>query len=1026
MPGNSGISESSFSTSSAADLALPITALPADTPLAATLANLADSPSHAVLAEQNGEIIGILTERSALALGLDLPSQPAEQRLSDVCRQPVLWADAADNYVDVYERMLRHGVRHAVVRGADGTMIGLLSESAILGRMGIEHFAHLDAIDQIMTPRLTTVAPGTSVLDCADLMREEHIGCVVVVSEAQAALGILTIRDVTRMLVARSALHTLPVAEVMSAPVIQLTADRPVFEAARLMSSRGIRHVLVTHDDKPCGIVSEHDIVRCLEHRYVDVLRRVIHRQADELEAHRQCHAQTNVLDQLLSRSQALGLCLLESSGEVGFVNAPARTLLKLEADAPVTRLAELFKHSSEADRAAILASTRASPAGSPVSIKVDHCNIMVQTQPFAINAAGHVQTHLLILVDESVAKEAGELLGFSRHAFGTMSLPMMWADANGSISLCNAAFKQLTGCQAADATRNLHQIFEHADALLAESDNNDALRMQRQLIRADGEKLPVEVFFSKMHFLGSHYLGGFIIDLSDQQAMEQALHDTEQRLDALLATSPDFIAVKDPDGCWQTANAAGLHMYGLSQSDWKGKTNLQLAARAGGAMQDILSRCNNTDQLAWSRLESIRYIEEIPHTDQPGLRSLDMIKTPIVDEQKRPKALIVVGRDITERMRAESSRRESDERLHSALAGMDDLMLISDCAGEIQDHYPKPAPPRFQLPSPELSGLHVTNLLPPEAVTLFHAAHEKLHSGLGIQQFDYLVKVSEQEHWFNVRMSRHRLADAGRKGMTLMIRDITASRKTAEQLERLKATMEDRVDERTDELKNALDELESFSYSLSHDLRAPLRAIDGFGRLLEQNMAGQLNDVNREYLERIQAAVDRMSGLIDDMLDLARLSRKPVERQSVDITQMARRVFSDLSERDPERAVTWDIARNLHANADPILIQSVLDNLLGNAWKFSRRVDSAHIKVFSEQRDGQNWFVVQDNGAGFDMAYADKLFKPFQRLHSPRDFDGTGVGLATVQRIVSRHGGRIEAESVETQGATFRFSLGQ
>jgi signal transduction histidine kinase len=204
------------------------------------------------------------------------------------------------------------------------------------------------------------------------------------------------------------------------------------------------------------------------------------------------------------------------------------------------------------------------------------------------------------------------------------------------------------------------------------------------------------------------------------------------------------------------------------------------------------------------------------------------------------------------------------------------------------------------------------------------------------------------------------------------------------------------------------------------------LRAIDGFGRLLEQNMASQLNDVNREYLTRIQAAVGRMGGLIDDMLDLARLSRKPVDRQPVNISRMARQVFADLSERDPERTVTWDIEPDLHAEADPILIQSVLDNLLGNAWKFSRRVDAANIKVLSEQRDGRQWFVVQDNGAGFDMAYADKLFKPFQRLHSPRDFDGTGVGLATVQRIISRHGGQIEAESIEGQGAQFRFYLSQ
>ncbi|TVT74702.1 MAG: CBS domain-containing protein [Denitromonas halophila] len=1028
MPASRRIGHSPFATSSAAELALPITALAADTPLPAALANLASSASHAVLAERHGEIIGILTERSALALGLELTSrnQPTAQRLADVCQHPVLWAKADENYVDVYERMLRHGMRHAIVRGTDGEMIGLLSESAILGRMGIEHFAHLDAIDQVMTPRLTTVTPGMSVRDCADLMRKEHIGCVVVASGADMPLGILTTRDITRLLVKRDALHTVQVAEVMTSPVIQLTADRPVFEAARLMSSHGIRHVIITRGDALCGVVSEHDIVRCLEHRYVDVLRRVIHRQADELEAHRQVHAHNNVLDQLLSHSQALGLCLVEADGQVDFVNAAARALLQLAPAQPAGRLDDVLQHATDEARAAIAALIHTTPPAAPVSIPLGERQLMVQAQPFATHAQSDALSHLLILIDESVAKEAGELLGFSRHAFGTMALPMMWADTEGTISLSNAAFKRLAGCEGADTALSLDQLFDPADTLRAPPDDSDALRVQCQLIRADGQKIPVELFFNKMHFLGKHYLGGFIIDLTVQDAIEQALHESEQRLDTLLATSPDFIAVKDAAGRWQMANSAGLHMYGLNQTDWKGKTNSQLAAHAGGPMQDILSRCNNTDKLAWSRRESIRYIEEIPHTDAPGLRSLDMIKTPILDAHQQPKALMVIGRDITERMRAESSRRESDERLHGALSGMDDLMLITNCEGQIQDHYPKPAPQRFQFPSPELTGLDVSTLLPSEALAHFDAAHEKLRSGLGIQQFDYAVEVGEQTHWFNVRVSRHRLANGGQNGMTLMIRDITASRKTAEQLDRLKATMEDHVDARTGELKNALDELESFSYSLSHDLRAPLRAIDGFGRLLGQNMPGQLNEVNREYLERIQSAVDRMGGLIDDMLDLARLSRKPVERQPVDISQMARRVVTDLSERDPERAVTWDIARDLRANADPILMQSVLDNLLSNAWKFSRRVDAAHIKVFSEQRDGQHWFVVEDNGAGFDMAYADKLFKPFQRLHSPRDFDGTGVGLATVQRIVTRHGGRIEAQSGEKPGATFRFCLGE
>lgn len=1008
--------------SSARDLAQPIVALPDDTPVSSALASLADSTSHAVLALRQGEIVGILTERSALTLGLS--GDNAQQRLGDVCQHAVLWAEADDNYVEVYERMLSRGMRHAIIHNPDGTLAGLLSESAILGRLGIEHFAHLDAIEQIMTPRPTTVAPGTSVHDSAELMRREHIGCVVVLTESGTPRGILTTRDVTRLMASHPALHTVTVAEVMSHPVHRLEADRPVFEAARLMATCAIRHVVITRNGQLCGIVSEHDIVRCLEHRYVDVLRRVIHHQADELDAHRQIRAQTNMLDQLLSRSQELGLCLVDAADRVGFINPPARALLGLAADTAIPSLAEAIAALAEPDRQQFRAVAHASQGAAPLSLCVDGRRIMVRAQRFVTDEHGDALSHLFILIDESIANEAGELLGFSRHAFGAMALPMVWADAAGQVAMSNIAFDHLVGRPDGQPAGPLHDLIEDTDTLFA-SEQPPALRIRRTLRRTDGQRIPVELFFSRMSFLGKPYVGGFIVDLSQQQAIEQALQDTEQRLTAVLETSPDFIALKDRDGRWQMANPAGLRMYGLSRVDWRGCTNAELAAQADGEMQDIIARCTNTDTLAWSHRESIRYIEEIPHTDAPGTRSLDMIKTPLLGSDGQPTALMVIGRDITERVRAERARRESDGHLHNALAGMDDLMLIASCHGEVLDHYPKPAPRRFQLPDAPLVGTRISSLLPPDAVLQFDAAHQKLRNGLGVQSFDYAASADDQCHWFNVRMSRHRHTDGGKGGVTLMIRDITTSRQTADQLERLKATMEEQVDARTVELQSALEELEAFSYSLSHDLRAPLRAIEGFGRLLSESLSGHLNDASRDYLNRIHGAVDRMSGLIDDMLELARLSRKPVERQSVDISQMARRVLSDLSERDPERTVSWDIENNLRAEADPILLQSVLDNLLSNAWKFTRRNAAARIKVFAELRDGRPWFVVEDNGAGFDMAYADKLFKPFQRLHSPREFDGTGVGLATVQRIVSRHGGRIEAVGIAHQGATFSFSLG-
>jgi signal transduction histidine kinase len=230
---------------------------------------------------------------------------------------------------------------------------------------------------------------------------------------------------------------------------------------------------------------------------------------------------------------------------------------------------------------------------------------------------------------------------------------------------------------------------------------------------------------------------------------------------------------------------------------------------------------------------------------------------------------------------------------------------------------------------------------------------------------------------------------------------------------------------ESADKLAEANRELEAFSYSVSHDLRAPLRGIDGFSKALLTDYAGVLDDQGRRYLERIRAGTTRMGQLIDDLLELSRITRAAMSRQRVDLASITRRILSDLAIRDPERHVDARVPDELVGDGDPRLLMVLLENLLGNAWKFTSKRAAAHIEVGSELRDGKTVFFVRDDGAGFDMAYASKLFAPFQRLHSAAEFHGTGVGLATVERVVSRHGGRIWAESAPNQGATFFFTLG-
>jgi PAS domain S-box-containing protein len=255
---------------------------------------------------------------------------------------------------------------------------------------------------------------------------------------------------------------------------------------------------------------------------------------------------------------------------------------------------------------------------------------------------------------------------------------------------------------------------------------------------------------------------------------------------------------------------------------------------------------------------------------------------------------------------------------------------------------------------------------------------------------------------------------------------DFTGRREAEDAVRRLNADLEARVTERTAQLEVALRELEAFSYSVSHDLRAPLRAIDGFAQALAEELPPDLPNGHRHYLQRVRAAAQRMGSLIDDLLQLSRVSRHELSHVAVDLSTLAREIESELRRAQPGRQVTFSVAPGMVARGDPHLLRTALDNLLGNAWKYTSKHSSAHIAFGAERIDGERVFVLRDDGAGFDPAYADKLFGAFQRLHAPGEFEGTGIGLATVQRIVQRHHGRIWAEGAVERGATFYFTLAE
>ena len=393
-----------------------------------------------------------------------------------------------------------------------------------------------------------------------------------------------------------------------------------------------------------------------------------------------------------------------------------------------------------------------------------------------------------------------------------------------------------------------------------------------------------------------------------------------------------------------------------------------------------------------------------------------------IRDAAGAPDYLIAVVQDISARKTTEQRLLDTERLLNQAhqLAGLSswqaDLKALRFMTLSGSHRV-------LGLPRDDMSADEMTALTHPDDRARVEAAWIDSIKRNTPYNIDYRMNIGGEMRWVSVRAEFERDARGHALRAIGVTHDITARKQGELQIRQLNASLEQRIAERTQALRDAYAELESYSYAVAHDLRSPLRIINGFAAALREDNPG-LDAASDAHLQRIMDASSKMGALIDGLLHLSQFSHGDVAREPVDLSAVATRLLRELAAAEPQRRVAWSVQPGLTALADPALVEALLQNLLHNAWKYTAQRDEAHIRVGQRENGGRREFVVSDDGAGFDMARAAKLFQPFQRLHRPGEFAGLGIGLATVRRIVQRHGGEIHAEAAPGQGATFRFTL--
>jgi PAS domain S-box-containing protein len=545
--------------------------------------------------------------------------------------------------------------------------------------------------------------------------------------------------------------------------------------------------------------------------------------------------------------------------------------------------------------------------------------------------------------------------------------------------------------------------------------------RIELTALHRDGREFPVELEISANRIPEGYFFGGFIRDISERLRVEQVLRESEAGLRRAQVVAKLAHVVTLPDGSFESfseslAQLVGAPSASSPRSLWTWVEMIHAddrarvvatskASKRDGKRADFSYRLVRRD----GSFVDVRQVNE-PMPDAPGAP---------------PGRWFSTIQDITEEKRSAADLVESDRRFKGMLANIQLVSIMLDREARItycNEYMLRLTGWRLD----EVLGRELSEVFaPPNAAEFKHLFADLLADKPSAWHHENEIATrSGARRLIQWNNSVLRSASGEVTGTASIGEDITERRHAEWEVLRLNSSLERRVGERTAELQAANKELETFDYSISHDLRAPLSRIRGFGAALLEDFGDKLEPEARVYVERINEAGKQMDQLVDDLLQLSTITCHDLQRTPVDLTSVARSVLETLRKADPGREAALVLEPGLHANADAGLIRIVLENLLGNAWKFTARRASARIEFGRKAVDGADAFFVKDNGAGFESSKAPRLFEPFRRQHRQDEFKGTGIGLATVQRIVRRHGGKAWAEGAVDQGATFYFTL--